>query len=1141
MRNLKVLSVISSFVILFALGSQKAAAQTSTTGDLTGVVTDPTGAVIPNIKVELKDLQRGGTRETKTTDAGVYRFSLLQDGSYEVDVDTEGFQAAGRTTSVNIGQITTLDLKLALKSTTERVVVVEEAPLIQTESGSQSATLDERTIQTMPNQGNDMSYPLEMTPGVTENTLGGYGNYSVNGMSATSNLFTVDGMDDNDPYLSLNNTGATSLMLGNSEVEEATVVGNGYGGQFGGLAGSNVNFITKGGTNEFHGSATYYWNGRAFNANDFFNNFNGSPRPFVNANQWSGNVGGPVLKNKVFWYFNTEGLRLIVPTSPSPIYVPSTAYENATIANLEAIHPASVPFYNTIFGIYNAAATAHGALPGDGAGGTGCGAFALLGSADCVDNYLSNSAIPTNEKLFAGRVDYNISTNDHVFGRIQIDRGYQGSATDPMNPLFNLVSNQPEDQGQLSENHTFSPTVTNQFIVAGLWYSATFSAPNRAAALAAFPTTLSVTGLSTIAAFDADGPQGRAVTQSQISDDLTKVAGRHTLKFGVKFRRNDVTDMVYGINTSGTMSVPDLTSFYDGGYATLPSGPDPANYLQTFPSSGEQRFKFWTIGGYAEDDIQVKPNFTLTLSLRADHPSNPTCKTDCFSRLSEPFNELITSSLEGADAPYNQIFEPGNRAALTGLTNIEWAPRLGFAWQPLGRNRNTVLRGGFGIFYDAFPGQVVDNISENPPNFQSFTVAGTPTNPLLISPAEPNSLVAAANASNAAFLSGFASGATEAELAANVPGFAPPGINYTQPHTDVPYYEKWSLGIQQGLGKDTSLIVTYAGNHGVHETIQNSTLNAYAPPTSIYAGYVGLPAAPPDAAFGFVNGIFSEGISNYNGVSVSATHRYGSGQITANYTYSHAMDDVSNGGFSPFVYRGFYSTNTAPYYANSPSGISNMYGDSDYDVRHYFSLSYLWELPFKKLTFGHGPDALLKGWTVAGTALARTGLPFSVVDAATSSGLASFNYGQNAPYFLDQPLVPATVVPGVSPGSCSGPGSNAGGPCFNTAAFTNSDTGFGNAGRNTMRGPGYFNSDFSVWKAFKVIPHWEKAEFDLGFQFYNVFNHPNFDNPYYDVSGSYGNFGQIQRLVSPATTVYGVALGADAAPRIVQLKASFKF
>lgn len=1159
MKVSRTLVLSLGLIVLLALGFQEAEAQTSTTGDLTGVVTDPLNAIIPSAKVQLRDLEHGNTRETETNGAGVYRFSLLSAGQYEVKVEATGFQPLSETTTISIGQITTADLKLYLMTTTEKASVVEVAPLIQTENGNLASTLTEQEVQNMPNQGNDMTYPLLMTPGVTENTLGGYGNYSVNGMSATSNLFTLDGMDDNDPYLSLNNSGATSLMLGLNEVQEATIVSNGYTGQYGGLAGSNVNITTKSGTNQFHGRATYYWNGRAFNANSFFNNQFGAPRSFANANQYGGDAGGPILKDKLFWYFDTEGIRLIIPSSAPTVLVPDAAFETATINNLTANHLASVPFYQNIFKLYDIARTAGHATPGAADGSSGCGTvttgldstgtpitqpFTPAGVTNCVDHFRTSSTLAVNEALYAGRMDYTISSKDRIFGRVQADNGFQGSYTDPISPLFNLVSPQPEYQGQLSENHTFGPTVTNQFIVSGQWYSATFNAPNLPAALAAFPTNLFMGdgSLTELGGLDLIAPQGRNVTQVQMSDDVTKVAGRNVLKFGVKYRRNDVTDMVYGINTSGQMVAGNLDAFYNGGFD--PAFTDPVAgvlnssiYSQFFSASSEQRFKFWNVGAYAEDDIQVKPNLMITMALRGDHASNPTCKDLCFSRLVEPFTQLVNDpNLGGANAaniPYNKIFELNNRAALVGLTNIQWAPRVGFAWQPFGRNHNTVIRGGVGIFYDAFPGTVVDNISSNPPLAQTFTVGGG-NSPLFLSPAENNNLIAAAGASNSAFLSGFNSGQTEAQMAATVPGFVPPSINYVDNFTHVPQYQKWSLQIEQGFGSNTSVTIAYNGNHGIHEPVQNSALNAFSA-----SGFAGLPAAPPDPRFGYVEGIFTEAVSNYNGLSISATHRYKSGVITANYTWGHSLDEVSNGGFSPLAYTAFFSTNTSLIFPQDPNNLRGMYGNSDYDVRHYFSLSYEWELPFKRLTWGHGPDALLSGWNVSGTVLARTGLPFSVVDEGTTGTLEATNYGQTfSGGFTPAPVVLASVGTG-SPGTCSGPGSDVTQPCFNTSAFSASPTGFGNVGRNSMRGPGYFNSDFSVWKSIHVIPHWEKAELRIGFQFYNVFNHPNFDNPINDKSNT--AFGTLQRTVSPATTIYGVGLGADASPRLVQLKAQFQF
>jgi hypothetical protein len=1173
MRPVKALAFLFGFALLLGFLCQSAAAQTATTGDLTGTVTDPTGAVMPNVKVQLRDLAKGGTRETNTNDGGVYRFSLLAAGSYEVDISATGFQPAARTTTVSIGQITNLDIKLALGATTEKVVVVEEAPLVQTQSGDLAATLDERTIQNMPNQGNDMTYPLEMTPGVAENTLGGYGNYSVNGMSATSNLFTLNGMDDNDPYLSVNNSGATSLMLGQNEVQEATIQSNSYGGQFGSLAGSNVNLVTKSGGNQFHGEAKYYWTGSAFSANSFFHNAAGAPKSFANANQYGGDAGGPIIKDKLFWFFDTEGIRLITPSSAPPTLIPDPAFETATINNLTSLGlTKSIPFYENMFKLYNAAGTAGHAVAGPfGGGSSGCGnvnvpaytnpnpppatlstkPLVISGVKNCVDNFLTTAVLRTNEALYAGRLDYVIGSKDRIFGRVQSDNGFQGSYTDPISPLFNFVSNQPEYQGQLIENHTFGPTATNQLLISGQWYSATFNSPNLPATLAAFPTTLILGDgtLTNLGGINFIIPQGRNVTQTQISDDVAKTKGRHTLKFGVKYRRNDVTDMVYQENTSGTMVAGDLDAFYNGGfdpaYTTTAAGVlNTSFYSQEFPTSPEQRFKFWNVGAYAEDDIQVKSNLTVTLALRGDHFSNPTCKDLCFARMAEPFNQLENDPTLGCPptakpsscAPYNQLITLNNRTALTGFTNIEWAPRFGFAWQPFGRDHNTVIRGGIGIFYNSFPGQVVDNISLNPPLAPTFIV-GSGALPLYISPAETKggNLIDTAGASARAFTAGFTSGLNEAELAATVPGFAPPTINYTSPFTDAPQYQKWSLEIEHGFGTNTSVTIAYEGNHGIHEPVQNSALNAYSP-----TPFAGLPSAAPDSEFGYVEGIFGEAISNYNGVSITATHRYTTGQISASYTYSHALDEISNGGFAPFAYTSFFSTNTSLIFPQDPNNLRGMYGNADYDVRHYFSLQYLWELPLKRLTFGHGPDALLKGWDVSGTLMARSGLPFTVVDEGTTGTLETTNYGQTfGGGGTPAPVVFASLVPGQSPGSCTGPGSNAGAPCFNTSAFTASGTGFGNAGRNTMRGPGYFDTDFSFWKAMKVIPKHEGAELDIGFQIYNIFNHPNFDNPVYNQTAS--NFGEITRTVSPATTVYGVALGADASPRIIQVKAQFRF
>ena len=433
-----------------------------------------------------------------------------------------------------------------------------------------------------------------------------------------------------------------------------------------------------------------------------------------------------------------------------------------------------------------------------------------------------------------------------------------------------------------------------------------------------------------------------------------------------------------------------------------------------------------------------------------------------------------------------------------------------------------MVRGGYGIFYDAFPGQIVDSLAGNAPNVSFYVVGGG-----YYAPAEttgPGSLFALASNSNAAFVQGFPQGITLQQLQTSDPFFAPPGFTYTPNDIHVPYYQKWSLEVEKAFGANTSLTVGYIGNHGNHETAQYNAVNAYDP-----AGYAGLPTAALDPRFNVVAGAYNNGISNYSALTAQIVHRYSSGQFGFNYTYSHALDEISNGGFSQFSSTSFGASNTSITNPQLPYNLRANYASADYDLRQNLNFNYVWELPLKKLTLGHGPDALLKGWQVAGATFWRTGLPFTATDGITSGGLSSTGYGAT---------VFATAT-GTGPTSqtCSGV-SRATTTCLNTSAFALSPTAFGNVGRNGLRGPDYWGNDFSLMKFIK-IPKWEKAQFAVGAQFYNLFNHANFDMPVGNVGSS--SFGSIVKTVSGPTTPYGVGLGADASPRLVQLKAQFTF
>jgi len=345
-------------------------AQSTITGAVGGTVTDASGAVLPDVPVTIKSVDQGYSSSTKTNAQGFYQFQLINPGTYAITVAAPNFKTLTTTTTVSVGQNTIVNAKLEVGSAGTTVEVSGEAPLLQTESTEISTTFNERAISEVPNPGNDLSFIAQTAPGSVMNTGSGYGNFSNFGVSASSNLFTLNGMYDNDPFLNLNNSGATNLLLGQNEVAEATVVTNGYSGQYGGFIGANVNYITKSGSNNWHGNANYFWNGRAMNANNYFHtnyqdHANDIPRGFVNANQYAASFGGPIWKNKAFFFWNYEGLRVIIPVSNTNLHAPTPDFQTAIVDNLNATgFGDSVPFYQSMFGFYNSARGIGNATPG---------------------------------------------------------------------------------------------------------------------------------------------------------------------------------------------------------------------------------------------------------------------------------------------------------------------------------------------------------------------------------------------------------------------------------------------------------------------------------------------------------------------------------------------------------------------------------------------------------------------------------------------------------------------------------------------------------------------------------------------------------------------------------------------------------
>jgi hypothetical protein len=385
-------------------------------------------------------------------------------------------------------------------------------------------------------------------------------------------------------------------------------------------------------------------------------------------------------------------------------------------------------------------------------------------------------------------------------------------------------------------------------------------------------------------------------------------------------------------------------------------------------------------------------------------------------------------------------------------------------------------------------------------------------------------LFGAAKGANSAFQSGFANGGTATSL--GLLGGLQPAFTTTDSRVRQPRYYEWNLEFQQELPGRTVVSLNYVGNMGRHEAIVNGGVNGFADPAVFPTGFAGLPSVAPDLRFGAVSQIQSIGTSNYNGLVASFRHQFAHGfALQANYTWSHALDDVSNGGLLPFS----ADTDVSPLLPVNPFNIRQNYGNADYDVRHYFSANYVWDDSLRHL-FHWGPRAIFGGWTISGTVFARSGLPFTVIDGATSTALHSSNFAGGYVAF-------ANVVgnPFISNPSCNS-GDATLSPCLNIAGFASPTGLVVNQARNSFRGPNYFDTDFTFMKYIKFT---ERTQLGAGLQFFNLFNHPNFDQPLNDIANP--AFGTILRTVNTPTSILGSFLGGDASPRLIQVKAEFKF
>jgi hypothetical protein len=1099
-----------------------ASAQTNISGDITGTVTDSTGAAIPGATITVMSKSTGATKMVPSNGRGEYRVPLLAPGDYQINVAASGFEGGQTVITVASGSVANGDVKLTLGKASTTVEVTSAQPLLHTDDAQISTSFTQEQIQSLPNPGNDLTFVAQTTPGVVMDTLGGAGNFSVNGLPGTSNTFTINGGYEGDPYLNLNNSGATNLLLGNNDISDVTVIANAFDAAFGGLGGAQVNEISRTGGNGYHGNATYYWNGAVLNANSYFNKCGAScgntvtGRNFDNVNQYNAAFGGPIKKDKAFFFVNYEGIRIVIPitgsaTGPSPAY--QAAILNPTAMKDSVYAPygnlayngnyAEAPLYQAMFNYYNNARNF------------------LQGSVDPNDpktqNFTGQTTNFAREYLVTARTDFNLGVNDRLFIHSKVDQGVQPTTASFLNPVFNANSPQPSYEGQLGETHTFSPNVTNQFLFAASYYRAIFVNTNASSLVAAgLPFVLVPEGFATgsgdwdvqlndsswVGGADFAFPQGRNVTGYQFSDDLSWTRGNHTLKFGYTFRRDDVTDYTPSEHVTANAGAENVI-LDEGNFAAGYSD----EWVERFPTRASDPAALYVSGAYVQDQWKALPNLTVTAGLRLEHNSNPICRLNCLANISAPWQSLSTDT----NTPYNQLLNAGRSQAFYSQQNIAYEPRFGFSWLPGGPGSHTTVRGGFGMFADYFPAQIIGGLLANSPNVNRFTVLGAAYgNPIEVDPAASNSGHADSLISEAAFTSpttGFAAGGSYNSLFAATGGlFRRPTVDAAAPKFYLPSYEEFSLGVEHQFTRTLAASVQYVGNHGYHEPTPNLP-NAYDP----YPGdNIGLPASLPNPNFASVTDYYSGSSSNYNGLQTTVTDRMRWITLQFNYVYSHGLDEVSNGGFNAF------SVN--PNGQINPNNLAQQYGNADYDVKNYISGSYVINVPYLG-----GPHMLVDGWQLAGTVFHNTGFPFTITQDE-----GTIIYGNAAL---------AAQIGNDFDHKCGGESHTViNNPCSYNSAFTFSNN-FGQQGRNGLRGPNYSDFDLDISKNIKLR---ESMNLRLGAQFFNLANHPNFMIPLADVTDGIDN-GRITTTASTPTSILGSALGGDASPRLIQLKGTFVF
>ncbi len=1095
----------------------------SDTGRILGRVTDQAGALLPNATVLITDLQRGTTRTLKTSSGGEYSAPELTPGYYKVSVAIPGFKNSEQpNVRVEVAKDVRVDFALQPGQVSETIIVTSAPPLLDVTSSSLGGTLETEQIMELPLNGRNYENLLQLRPGVMRYPGGGFSTTSTNGARAEDNGYIVDGLFNSEPFSGqsiINGAGIagdSATILPVDAIQEFNLIEN-PPAEYGWKPGAIVNVALKSGTNTFHGTGIGFFRDTPLDARNYFNPISGGEKNPRTLKQYGTTIGGPIKKDRLFFFGGYEGQRYTV-TSISALGTPATVslgggangISNSLPDAITALVTAGIPVSSPSLQIA-------GCVLGPPVTCNGSGFPTNLGTsvlgATSIYYGLPNTV---NSDNAVGKVDYHIGDR-HTFNGMYFFGNNNGTVSDA-NELQTkwltqihtraqvvglnwtwIPSSSWVNEARIGFNTLYQPTFTNDHGVLASTYGLNTGITNPLYGglprinIAGWDNAGAGEGLGGFNWPKVQGPDDRY----QFIDHVSYIHGNHAFKFGGEIHRDSFSGGAYGGGRGrikfGFVDNPALSS------AGLTPNPL-LDYFSGYPSSGSQlvgdptrNISNYGFAAFAQDDWRIRKNLTFNLGLRYE-----------LSTIIKEQHNLLgnfdpTAGLQqvgqGISSPYNG-------------DHTNFAPRVGFSWDPFGNGR-TVIRAGGGIIYETL-------------NWESFLafnnslgLGSIPTGALGVGPGGTqgtgtidtgtvNFLGTSLNWNAVAPSTVFPTGTIDC-------GANPCSILGVNKNLRTPKYYSWTLNVQHSFTQDLMLEVAYVGGHGsqlvgIHDINQNIPANEVVP----YAYGDEQTGRPFNAAFPYLSYIYQMGNiykSNYNGMQVTFTAKNFHNLMTVvGYTYSHALDDVgANWDFAAGLGIPQDSYNA-----------SREYASSDFDIRHRLTVSATYQIPSPRKDFAQ----TLKGWeTVAIFSLygaqpwgpMDTGNDLSFTGEATdrwnfTGKPGDFKSGNTNPVnYLpgNGAIAPFDPVQGDSPASsdplCVANGNieslNFAG-CYkvNSSVMTPpAPATFGTMGRNIFRDNGYINLDFSVDKVWKFRDRYT-AQFRS--EFFNILNHPNFANPY---------------------------------------------